>query len=292
MERVSLFCFAASYALSLGLDCLAMWQRLPLFKKWPQLPGWFRGGAWIMAAAGLVAHSLYLWTWQPSIAWQFGWLLVVAWFLAAFSVYEQAHRGRVSWSIFLLPMVLGMVGMATIIGPPPPEEGGLPNLFSMANLNFWNRLHGVLLLAASVVLSVAFIGSLMFLIRARQLKSKLAPGRGLSLFTLEGLETMNKRLVAVTFPLLSAGLGVGVGIMFAHASELDGFSDPKVLGALGLWLVFGVLLGLRYGTRFRGSVMAWMTVGVWLLFVVCLVLPHTLPTGPKASSRNPGVKAP
>lgn len=118
------FCFAASYALSLALDCLAMWQKLPLFKKWPQLPGWFRGGAWIMAAAGLVAHSLYLWTWQPSIAWQFGWLLVVAWFLTAFSVYEQAHRGRVSWSIFLLPMVLGMVGMATIIGPPPPKKVG------------------------------------------------------------------------------------------------------------------------------------------------------------------------
>ncbi len=291
MERVSLFCFAASYALSLGLDCLAMGQRFPLGKKWPQLPVWCRCGAWIMAAAGLLAHSIYLWTWQPSIAWQFGWLLVLAWFLAAFSVYERSHRGRVSWSMFLLPMVLGMVGVATLIGPPP-EEVGLPKLFSMANLNFWNRLHGILLLAASVVLSVAFIGSLMFLIRARQLKNKLVLGRGLSLFTLEGLETMNKRLVSVAFPLFSAGLGVGVGIMFAHASEFDGFSDPRVLGALGLWLIFGVLLGLRYGTRFRGSVMAWMTVGVWVLLVVCLVLPHTLPTGPKASSRNPGVKAP
>ncbi len=292
MERVSLFCIAASYTLSLCLDWLAMWQKFPLFKRWLHLSGWFRVGAWMMGSAGLVAHSLYLWAWQPSIAWQFGWLLVLSWFLAVFSVYERSHRGRVSWSMFLLPMVLGMVGVATLIGPPDSGGGEIPKLFTVANLNFWNRLHGILLLAASVVLSVSFIGSLMYLIRASQLKSKLAPGRGLLPFTLEGLETMNKRLIAVAFPLLSAGLGVGVGIMFAHAAELDGISDPRVLGALGLWLVFGVLLGLRYGTRFRGSIMAWMTIGVWILLVVCLVLPHTLPTGPKASSRNSGVKAP
>lgn len=292
MERISLFCFAASYALSLGLDGLAVWRGNPVFRGWPGAVTWFRGGAWLMAMAGLVAHSLYLWTWQPPLAWQFGGLLVLAWFLAVFAVYERSHPGRVSWSMFLLPLVLGLVGVATLIGPPPPGDGRIPGLFSTGSLQFWNTLHGVLLLAASVVLSLAFIGSLMFLIRARQLRYKLAPGRGLSRFTLEGLETMNKRLVAVAFPLLSVGMGLGAGLLFVHASKLDGLYDPRVLAAIGLWITFVVLFGLRYGARFRGSVMAWMTICAWIMLVLCLLLPHTLPTGPRDASRSHGVWAP
>lgn len=281
MERVSLFCFAASYLVSLGLIGLWFCRVMPLWQNG------LRISSWLMSAAGLVAHSLYLWTWQPPLAWPFGGLLVLAWLLAAFHLYESAHPGRVAWSLFLLPLVLVMVGAAALFGPPLPEDlAHAPGLFSSGSLQFWNRLHAVLLLAASVVMSLAFIASLMFLLRARQLKAKMAPGKGLALFTLERLESMNRRAVAVAFPLLSAGMGIGLGVLLVHVDRLNGLYDPRVLAAVGLWLTFVVLLTLRYGARFRGSVIAWMTILAYVLLVLCLLLPHTLPT----SSREPVVQ--
>lgn len=273
MERVSLFCFAASYLVSLGL--MGLWYaRVTTLGQ-----SGLRVASWLMSAAGLIAHSLYLWNWQPPLAWQFGGLLVLAWFLAAFHLYESAHPGRLAWSLFLLPLVLVLVGTAALFGPPTPEESGhIPGLFATGSLQFWNRLHAVLLLAASVTMSLAFIASLMFLVRARQLKAKVAPGKGLALFTLERLEGMNRRSVAISFPLLSAGMGVGLGVLLVHADRLNGLSDPRILAAGGLWLTFVVLLVLRYGARLRGSVMAWMTIVAYFLLIVCLLLPHTLPT--------------
>jgi len=270
MERVSLFCFAASYLVSLAMIGLGTVQAFGAFRK----P--LKVGSWVMSLAGLIAHSFYLWNWQPPLAWPFGGLLVLAWLLAAYHLYESAHPDRQAWSFFALPLVLILVGASALFGPPDPDES-LPGLFSTGSLQFWNRLHAVLLFAASVVLSLGFIASLMYLVRARQLRVKMAPGQGLQLFTLERLESMNRRAIALAFPLLTAGMGVGLAVLLVHVDRLSGLTDPRVLAAVGLWLTFVVLLILRYGARLRGSVLAWLTILVFGFLLFCLLLPHTLP---------------
>src|SRR5205823_9158152 len=126
--------------------------------------------------------------------------------------------------------------------------------------SFWGRLHGGLLLLAAVGVCVAFLASVMYLLQARQLKAKVPPGRGLRLFSLERLEQMNRRAINLAFPLLTAGVLVGLILMFQPAAgEAPSFFQqgaPKITAIGVIWLVFALVLYLRYGAHLRGRSLA------------------------------------
>ena len=58
-------------------------------------------------------------------------------------------------------------------------------------------------------MSVSFLASVMYLIQARRLRRKVAPGSVVPMLSLERLETMNRRALNLAFPMLTAGLLVG-----------------------------------------------------------------------------------
>ena len=62
--------------------------------------------------------------------------------------------------------------------------------------------------------------------------------------SLERLAQMNRRAIVWAFPLLTAGLLLGV-ILLVQRSE-QSWTAPKVLSTAGLWLAFLVLIYLRY----------------------------------------------
>ena len=75
-------------------------------------------------AAGLLAHTLFLASKRPPLAWPFGWLLLLSWVLAIFYLYGSLHHRRLAWGVFVLPVVLGLValgGLGAWIDPPPPD---------------------------------------------------------------------------------------------------------------------------------------------------------------------------
>jgi ABC-type uncharacterized transport system permease subunit len=92
---------------------------------------------------------------------------------------------------------------------------------------------------------------------------------------------MNRRAINLAFPLLTAGLLIGWALVVQRRSE--GFAailDPKILGTGFLWLVFTVLLYLRYKCHVRGRPMALMTIVAFVLLLVTLASEHTsLPGG-------------
>src|SRR5262249_28789636 len=134
-------------------------------------------------------------------------------------------------------------------------------------------VHGVLLLLASVGVCVGFVASVMFLVQARRLKAKMLPGHGLRLLSLERLETMNRRAVLLAFPLLTAGLLVGVGLLL-QSERATAWDSVKIYSTVGLWLVFGILLYLRYGAHTSGRRVAVLTIVAFVLLVVSLVTVH------------------
>src|SRR6185312_16026512 len=109
---------------------------------------------------------------------------------------------------------------------------------------FWGAVHGTLILLAAIGVSVGFLASVMYLVQARRLRNKAIPGRGVPLFSLERLETMNRRALNLAFPLLTAGLLVG--LIIVRQSFGESWLSLKVLSTAGLWVVFLVLLYLRY----------------------------------------------
>jgi ABC-type transport system involved in cytochrome c biogenesis permease subunit len=265
MERVTLFCFAASYTVALCLELWHLYQRLPVQRVLANVFG----------GAGLLAHTIYLAVQRPPLGWQYGLLLALAWILAIFYLYGSVHHARQAWGIFVLPLVLVLVGLATLFGAPTGPEGGrVSGLFSLEDRKLLSITHATLLILAAVGVCVAFVASLMYLVQAHRLKAKMLPGEGLRLPSLERLETMNRRALTLAFPLLTIGALLGIVLMGHAAHEIADWRDPRVLSTVLLWLVFALLLYLRFGLHLRGRRVALLTLVAFGLLLLTLALPH------------------
>jgi ABC-type uncharacterized transport system permease subunit len=259
LEGITRLCFGASYAVALGLELARLIRPRPAL----------RAIALLFGFAGLFAHTVFLTAQRPTLQSPYGSLLFLAWVLAVFYLYGTVHHRRFAWAVFVLPLVIGLIVLAGYFAPepgvtPPPWSD---RLVALTGERFWGGVHGVLILLAAVGVSVGFVASVMYLLQARRLRNKVAPFSGLRLLSLERLEAMNRRAVNVAFPLLTVGLIVGVVLMRHYAGAAQEWTAPKVIGTAGLWVVFVVLLVLRYGLHSRGRHLA---IGTIIAFVVML----------------------
>jgi ABC-type transport system involved in cytochrome c biogenesis permease subunit len=264
MENVTIVCFIASYALALALEALHQFRPRPVLRLLALLAG----------AAGLVAQTIFLKVRTPPWNQQFGWMLYLGWILAIFYLAGSLHHRRQAWGVFVLPLVLGLLALGAAFAPSSSASAGEPPVSPQA---LWGPLHGLLLLLAAVGVCVGFLASLMYLMQAHRLRAKALPGHGLRLLSLERLEAMNRRAINLAFPLLTAGLLLGALIMLQD--RLPGWTDPRVLSAVVLWVAFAVLLYLRYGYHLRGRQVALGTILTFVLLLCCLVLHHPVGQG-------------
>jgi ABC-type transport system involved in cytochrome c biogenesis permease subunit len=273
MEKITILCFGASYAVALVLELAQL--------VWPGRAQ--RLLRTCFAGAGLVAHSIFLAVQQPSLSSRFGSLLLLSWILAVFYLYGALHYKKFAWGVFVLPLVLGLVALAWLFG----LQAGLGPVWSEGWVEgldwdrFWGILHASLVLLSAVGICVGFVASVMYLVQARRLKEKKLPGQGLRLLSLERLESMNRRAVNLAFPLLTAGVVVGAALMAQEGASVWLRGDPRVFGALGLWLVFALLLYLRYGIHLHGRRLALLTILAFALMLLTLASPsHQFAQGP------------
>ena len=260
-ERITVFCFAASYGVALALE---LWhQRRPR----PVLRLISIG----FGAAGLLAHTFYILVQPLPLAMPLGSLLFLAWILAIFYLYGSIHHYRQAWGLFVLPLVLGLIVLAVIV---PGEQTAEQTLWKdFTGPNFWGLIHGMLLLLAGVGISVAFVASIMYLVQVRRLQAKLAPDQGMRMMSLERLESMNRKAILWAFPLLTAGLIVGIALQLHLGLFLAGWDSPNIHSTLGLWIVFAKLLYVRYGTHARGRQMALLSLLAFAIMICALLAP-------------------
>jgi len=265
LERITLFCFEASYLLALVLEIIQMFQPRPILRLMGTACG----------SAGLVAHTLFLLNQPLSLSSQYGSLLFLAWILAVFYLYGSIHHRNRAWAVFVLPVVVGLILLADV-NPKPSDGPGILALESLRGERFWRMIHGGLLLLAGVGVCVGFLASVMYLIQAQRLKAKAIPGEGIRLLSLERLEAMNRRAINLAFPLLTGGVIVGVAL-FAQQSEISlaNWHDRRIWGGGILWFVYAILLLLRYGIHLRGRHVAWLTILAFGLLVFTLASQHT-----------------
>ncbi len=266
MEGITRLCFGASYAVAFGLEVARLARPRPLY----------RAAALAFGAAGLVAHTAFLVVQRPTLQSQYGSLLFLAWVLDVFYLYGTVHHRRRAWAVFVLPLVLSLVALA---GYFPSGPGGKPppwseRFASLAGEGFWAGVHGVLILLAAVGVCVGFLASVMYLVQAHRLRAKVAPSSGVRLLSLERLEEMNRRAVNIAFPLLTVGLLVGVALTLQRDDAPQAWTAGKVVGTAGLWLVFVVLLVLRYGLHTRGRHLAVGTIAAFAVLLATLVATH------------------
>jgi ABC-type transport system involved in cytochrome c biogenesis permease subunit len=270
-ERVTIFCFGASYAVALAFELAGLLRPGRLLR----LLGLGFG------VAGFVAHTLFVIVQPLPLASPVSSLVFLAWVLAVFYLYGTVHHNKVAWALFVLPLVLGLTVLAGlqpgVVGGT--EAGQLRDLLSLHGEHFWGLVHGWLVVLAGVGICVGFVASVMYLVQVRRLKAKAPPGRGVRLLSLERLEAMSRRAVLIAFPLLTAGLLVGLALLLQSREALSGWEDPKVLSAAALWLVFAILVYLRYAAGARGRPVAGLTILAFALLVLSLVTFHSFGPG-------------
>jgi hypothetical protein len=269
LGNITILCFGASYASALLLELLG------LLLPWKVL----RLAGHLFAGAGLAAHTAYLFLHPLSLSTRPGSMLFLAWILAVFDLYGSIHHRRVAWGVFVLPLVVGLTVLAGREPGGGTDTAWLPILEGLKGERFWGQLHGTLLLLAAVGVCVGFLASAMYLVQANRLRAKTLPGQGLRLLSLERLEEMNRRAITLAFPLLTAGVFVGVALMINQRADLADWRDPKIISTVLLWLVFAILLYLRYGFHVRGRRVALLTVVAFMLLLITLASAHTIAPG-------------
>jgi ABC-type transport system involved in cytochrome c biogenesis permease subunit len=269
LDGITHACFGLSYATAFGLELL----RLRSPRQGVRYASLFFG------AAGLFAHTIYLARHQPTPAAPYGSLLLLAWVLAVFYFYGALHHARKAWAIFVLPVVIGLTMLSYLLIDPRSAPITVPDW--LTGERRWGRIHGYLLEAAAVGVSVAFLASVMYLVQARRMRVKSFTTDGFTLLSLERLESMNRRAVTFALPLLTAGLLLG-GVLLRGEPSTAGWLRVKVLGTAGLWLVCGLLVYLRVAAAVPGRRLALLTIAAFALMVLVLAAVHPFAGNPLA----------
>jgi ABC-type uncharacterized transport system permease subunit len=278
IDRLSVLCFAGTYALALLSDLARFVVRTSA--------RWYL--TIMLTALGWAVHTAYL----ANLAWRdhqlpvttvFESLLVLSWILAAINLYLILRLPRpAAVSIFVLPVVLVLVCVAGLSAPRDNWGGwGGP-------VRFWVTVHVLLLVAGAVFTCVALATGLMYLVQANRLKQKRPTRFGFVLPSLEQSERLNRGAITLAFPLLTFGLLIGVVLILAKrgaTSPAIGLTDPKVLSAGAMWLVFAVLLNARFQPAMRGRGVMVLTVIAFAFMVFTWVgVNLLLPTAHGGSS--------
>ncbi|HEV3167602.1 MAG TPA: cytochrome c biogenesis protein CcsA [Isosphaeraceae bacterium] len=260
ISRLTVLCFAGTYSLALASDLTRLVVR--------------NGARWYLTvgltALGWVVQTVYLgnlaWrSHKPPITTVFESLLALSWILAAIDLYLIVRSPKpVAVGLFILPVVLALV---TVAGLGVPRAGWTS---WGGQVFFWGTIHGLFLLAGAVLTCVAFAAGLMYLVQANRLKHKRPSRLGLVLPSLEQSERVNRAAITIAFPLLTFGLLIGVVldlVVRKTGTAPIAWTDPKVLSALAMWLVFAVLLHARYRPAMRGRRVMLLTVVAFVFMV-------------------------
>lgn len=286
LSGINIVCFTASYAVCLALEVTRLFFRAPV--RLVLIFGF--------AAAGLLAHSLYLFNQArgeilagaaaPLSSW-YDWCLMGAWLLAAAYLGLTLRRPENTLGIFLLPLVLAAIGVAAWF-----RNAGA---FSKSEaLGLWRTVHGGALLLGTAAVTLGFATGIMYLIQSYRLKHKLPPRIGFRLPSLEWLQRFNRESLLVSTSLLFIGLISGIVINITQKRASVPWTDPVVVssGALFLWLACSAIFEFVYRPAWQGRKVAYLTLAsfVFLVMVMGFVLfsSHAVapPEAPAAVTAN------
>jgi ABC-type uncharacterized transport system permease subunit len=279
-DRLSVLCFAGTYGLALATDLGRVVTRSSA--RWFAVVG--------LTTLGLAIHSIFLLGqaakgWPIAIGGPRMALLAVAWILAAIDLYLVLRSPRtMAMGVIVLALVLAAIGAAMVA---PQDDWAVWGGW----LSFWGQIHGILLSLGAVSTCVAFAFGLMYLLQSSRLKRKLRATTPFGLPSLEFSERWHRMAITVAFPMLTAGIAIGLVLLVATKRSGAGilsWSDPKVLSTAALWLVFTVLLHARYRPEMRGRRLMILTVVAFGFMLFAVVGVRLLPT---AHGVRPGTAA-
>jgi ABC-type uncharacterized transport system permease subunit len=230
----------------------------------------------VFALSGFAIHSVVLassfFTQPVPLATPAEWLSAASWSLALVYLAALLYLPNTPSGIILLPLVLALVLASQVASNEPfaPDR----------TFYFWGLAHGLLLLVGILTMCVGFLAGILYLLQSYALKHTRSIASNWRLPSLEWLENVNSRMLAVStvFILLGFASGVVLSVLKQrHDSTLEPWTDPVVQSsaAMLLWLFAAEAFRLVYPAARQGRKVAYLTLASFA-FVVITVLVLTL----------------
>jgi ABC-type uncharacterized transport system permease subunit len=194
----------------------------------------------------------------------------------------------VAWSAMLLYFFVGTTFRLSLLGL---FTAGYAGALALASLlipawdltrgykifgnNPWIEFHAALAVFSYGVFGLLALTSLMQLLQNWSLKHKRLDGLFWFLPSVVQLDQINTRMLTLGVVLLSLSLGVGASWWLRDTSTVD---VPKLTVALGVWVVYLVVLLLRWRAWLVSVRFAWVCLVMFFLALMSL--------GPVNSSRH------
>jgi ABC-type transport system involved in cytochrome c biogenesis permease subunit len=201
------------------------------------------------------------------------------WLLTLSYLYLEVTTDERAMGVFILPIVIGLQIIPVV---NPGVENRDPVLDSPL---FW--IHVASLLFAYASFALAGMLGLTYMLQFKEIKAKHLGYFYQRLPSLQTLDLMNWRSVAVGWLFLTLGVVVGV-IWAAQARALDpqdpniqamAIGDPKILFALLTWLVYSFAMIARRTMGWSGRRAAWLSaVGFAIVLLNFLPLNYFVTT--------------
>lgn len=242
------------------------------------------GGSAVLHAASL-ALGLWMESHRPGhVAYGFwaNWftslslfsLLIVVVFLGVQTRARLAILGAfvLPWALLLMGLALTQAFLSSPRCPFASVEDFLKATDATRHLSVmpasvWAAIHVPLLFFAYAAFANAFGIGLAFLIQERQIKTRRPTELGYRLPSLEEMDRLIARLIAVAFPALTIGLVLG--FVWAHSAwGARWIYDPKILWSVVVWVVYLAYLVLRYAFNWRGRRGAYLSLAGFGLVLV------------------------
>ncbi len=261
-SRIGVSCFLATYAIVFGLEWLRLVGRSQINRALILVGG----------VLGLAAHTVYLFVRSsamnlpPLLSSSHDWLLVLAWLAVLSYLFLTTLDRDLAIGVFLLPVVLILTSATYFVSDTPNRR--LDSLYG------WKMLHAALLVLGMLGVLVGFVLAMMYLVQQWRLKHHQLSPDGFGLPNLEKLARLNRWSVMIAVPLLTLGMGTGVGLgLYSKISaESIPFNDPVIIGSSVAWLVMFVLfLWLMTTRRTTGRQVASLTLWAAGFLLITLI---------------------
>jgi hypothetical protein len=269
-ERITLFCFFASYVAALVLE-LSQLARSNWVTRWLAI-GCISAGMVAQTAYLLVrSHNSHL---PPLLSSAHDWLLVLSWLAVAMLLAILLWDRQQAIALFALPPIILMVGAARFV-----SDASDPVL---VDLYWWRLLHASLWVVGIAGVVCAFVLSVMYLFQHRRLKQKQTEQHELHLFSLERLTRWNWWCVVVSVPVMTLALATGLYLTWRSQgtdTPVSFWQSGFLLTGL-LWLAMTSLFGWLVTRRHPGGrVVAWRTMWACGLLLAVMLLQQIFSRG-------------
>ena len=225
---------------------------------------------WILSGCGAVGGGLFLYRaiyvhreWVPLEAHLDG-LLLIATLLSATVLFLELRSNLSGVAAFALPLLTLLLAWSICASWFTLE------LFHVNTI--WKTVHLASNYLGTLFFVIAAGAGGMFLYAHMRLRNKNPVDAQVPLASLEAIERLIVRTATLGFALLSLGVMMGVVDATVGPPHSGWFWSIKIVLASAVWLIFGIVMNVRYATSFRGARAAWLSITGMVLILATIAV--------------------